>query len=156
MVLLLVAACTTEQTINNKATNETQNTSEAKDSENANTKANAQVIISPAKNETNNTTLQDTINATKNDTASTPEVPKKEGVTASELATHNAEKDCWVGYLGGVYDLTKYLPMHPGGVTRISKHCGTSTEFEKAFKTQHGTSKVALLKLMGTYKGDLI
>lgn len=90
-------------------------------------------------------------------TESTPTVsPTVSGVTASELALHNSKADCWVVYKNEVYDVTKYLPKHPGGTLAISKHCGT-LNFEKAFKGQHGTSKEKTLASnsinMGAYVG---
>ncbi|EFA77163.1 delta 5 fatty acid desaturase [Heterostelium album PN500] len=33
----------------------------------------------------------------------------------SELAKHCTEDDCWVAIEGKVYDITKWLPQHPGG-----------------------------------------
>lgn len=59
------------------------------------------------------------------------------GITLEELAMHNTKEDCWVGYKGNVYDVTEWLPKHPGGVTRISQHCGTAAEFEEAFTRKH-------------------
>ncbi len=76
-------------------------------------------------------------------------------VSQSELASHNKENDCWIAYQGGVYDVTDYVPIHPGGAAQIVPLCGTSGKFEDAFTTQHGTSKVNILEKQGVYKGKL-
>ena len=34
--------------------------------------------------------------------------------TPSEVAAHNSETDCWVSYLGKVYDLTQFCKEHSG------------------------------------------
>ncbi|MGV8141177.1 MAG: cytochrome b5 domain-containing protein, partial [Candidatus Woesearchaeota archaeon] len=77
-------------------------------------------------------------------------------VSKSELALHNSEDDCWISYDGNVFDVTDYVPMHPGGASKIVPLCGTSDKFENAFSMQHGTSKVSTLEKMGVYKGELI
>lgn len=76
-------------------------------------------------------------------------------ISLSELGKHNSGDDCWVSYKGKVYDITSFLPVHPGSAEAIIPYCGTSTEFEKAFTNQHGTSKVKTLENMGIYKGEL-
>ncbi|MDP3966141.1 MAG: cytochrome b5-like heme/steroid binding domain-containing protein [archaeon] len=76
-------------------------------------------------------------------------------ISLTELSTHNSKGDCWVAYNGEVYDLTEWLPIHPGSSAAIEPYCGTAEEFENAFEGQHGTSKVETLKQMGTYKGEL-
>lgn len=35
--------------------------------------------------------------------------------TLDEVAVHNAPDDCWVIVRGNVYDVTKWVPNHPGG-----------------------------------------
>jgi|GEM_PF-4223394 len=77
-------------------------------------------------------------------------------LSQSELFSHNKENDCWIAYQGVVYDVTDYVPMHPGGAAQIVPLCGTSDKFEDAFTTQHGTSKVKILEKMGVYKGKLV
>lgn len=43
---------------------------------------------------------------------------------AEEVATRNTESECWTVIDGMVYDITEYLPRHPGGNT-ILQACGT-------------------------------
>lgn len=76
------------------------------------------------------------------------------GISINELLKHNSESDCWVAYDGKVYDITNFLPNHPGGINKILPYCGTSGEFQNAFTKQHGTSKVKLLMSVGVLMGD--
>lgn len=75
-------------------------------------------------------------------------------VTAQELAKHDNGDDCWVGYDGKVYDITNFLPQHPGTASRIIPFCGTEEEFTKNFQAQHGTSQVKRLIRVGVLMGD--
>lgn len=36
--------------------------------------------------------------------------------TPSEVAAHNTPTDCWVSYLGEVYNLTPLCEEHAGGI----------------------------------------
>ena len=83
-------------------------------------------------------------------------VPEDEGkITLAELAKHDNDQDCWVVYKGSVYDVTKFLPIHPGGSERIAQFCGTM-DFESAFTGQHGTSKVKKLESgAGKLQGEI-
>ncbi|CAH2092919.1 unnamed protein product [Euphydryas editha] len=45
-------------------------------------------------------------------------------VTPAELATHNTEKDAWLAIRGRVYNITYYLPYHPGGPEELLKGAG--------------------------------
>ena len=75
-------------------------------------------------------------------------------VTLEELKKHDDMESCWVPYDGKVYDLTAFLPEHPGRPERILPYCGT-TGFQEAFERKHGTTKVEMLMKVGTFMGDL-
>lgn len=60
-------------------------------------------------------------------TAETSPINETEEVqtfTISEVAVHNSESDCWTTINGSVYDITSYVPRHPGG-DEILLACGT-------------------------------
>jgi len=85
-----------------------------------------------------------------------PEDPGEEGISITELARHDDARDCWIVYKNEVYDVTKFLPFHPGGVARIAQFCGKVNGFTETFHGQHGTSKVDKLKnQVGDYQGNI-
>ncbi len=104
-----------------------------------------------ASSESINPSSTGTTGTTTDTTAST----SSSKISLATLAEHNSEQDCWVGYQGKAYDVTSFLPNHPGGVRAIARNCGTSTQFEDAFRKQHGTSKASLFIKVAIYKGDL-
>ncbi|KAF3766494.1 hypothetical protein M406DRAFT_37509 [Cryphonectria parasitica EP155] len=79
--------------------------------------------------------------------------------TTKEVAAHCERKDCWMTIRGEVYDLTKYLDDHPGGVdilldvagkdgTQAFDDAGHSEDAEEIMATYHigklkGNSKTA-------------
>jgi cytochrome b involved in lipid metabolism len=75
-------------------------------------------------------------------------------ISKETLAKHNKQSDCWVGYGGKVYDITSFLPNHPGSARAIAPYCGTSEEFTSAFTKQHGKGKVKMLMNVGVLIGD--
>lgn len=42
----------------------------------------------------------------------------------AEVAKHNSDKSCWVIVHGQAYDVTDFLPDHPGGSKIILKYAG--------------------------------
>jgi predicted heme/steroid binding protein len=46
--------------------------------------------------------------------------------TQEEVALHDKESDCWTIINGSVYDITTYVPRHPGG-DEILLACGTDS-----------------------------
>lgn len=43
--------------------------------------------------------------------------------TKQDVAKHNSSSDCWTIIDGNVYDITSYIPRHPGG-DEILRACG--------------------------------
>jgi len=60
--------------------------------------------------------------ATNGSTTTQPETNKT--YTLEEVAKHNNEDDCWTVIDGGIYDITSYIPRHPGD-SEILRACGT-------------------------------
>ena len=67
--------------------------------------------------------------------------------TMATVATHSTKSSCWSVINDNVYDLTKYIPVHPGGQSRIINICGR--DGSALFNDQHGrSSKIA--KILAT------
>jgi len=62
--------------------------------------------------------------------------PQPTGPTLADVAKHNTVADCWIVVNGGIYDVTSYISIHPGGRSRIVNQCGKDATV--AFKTQGG------------------
>ena len=65
--------------------------------------------------------------------------------TLDQVAEHNSEDDCWIIIEGLVFDVTGYLPDHPGGGQKILEYAGTdcTNEFEGA---DHSSAARDLIK----------
>jgi cytochrome b involved in lipid metabolism len=46
----------------------------------------------------------------------------------AQLATHNSNESCYIAYKKEVYDITSFLPNHPGGEKKPLKQCGKVTD----------------------------
>jgi cytochrome b involved in lipid metabolism len=51
----------------------------------------------------------------------------KSMLTAEEVAKHTSDTDCWTIVENNVYDITSYIPNHPGGKKNIMRACGTDS-----------------------------
>lgn len=58
------------------------------------------------------------------------------GITAGTIASHNTRASCWSSINGSVYDLTSWIPKHPGGEQAILGLCGTDGSAK--FNRKHG------------------
>ena len=59
--------------------------------------------------------------------------------TSAEVAKHNGtdNQPVWMSYGGFVYNVTQFIPMHPGGTERISRAAGAAMEPYWYLHTQH-------------------
>jgi len=66
----------------------------------------------------------------------------------TDVAMHATASDCWAIINGGVYDLTSWIPRHPGGEGAIEGLCGK--DGSAAFNAQHGgaAQQAAILATM--------
>ena len=77
---------------------------------------------------------------------------KVRSVTQEELAEHSSSEDCWIVIDSKVYDVTKYMGHHPGGINVLRKSAGkdASAGFHR---TRHSPRAFKLLEQF--YVGDL-
>lgn len=60
--------------------------------------------------------------------------------TTEDVKKHNSKKSCWTIISGSVYDITSYIPRHPGG-EEILRACGEdATTLFTARQTSEGQS----------------
>jgi len=56
--------------------------------------------------------------------------------TLADVAKHSTQADCWTAVSGSVYDVTKWIPQHPGGPDVIIAMCGI--DGTASFEGVHG------------------
>ncbi|KYN07523.1 Cytochrome b5 reductase 4 [Cyphomyrmex costatus] len=56
-------------------------------------------------------------------------------VTLSELANHNKQTDAWIAIRGVVFNVTRYMDFHPGGVDELMR--GVGKDATKLFDNVH-------------------
>jgi cytochrome b involved in lipid metabolism len=121
--------------------------------------ANGVHTLSVAATDPNGNTGTASLSVTINNQAPPPPPPPPSGgttYTAADVALHNTQSNCWLIISGKIYNVTQYIPFHPGGVSRIVQYCGA--EATQAFNTQGGNgshSANAHALLANYYIGDL-
>ena len=75
-------------------------------------------------------------------------------ITAEEVAKHNSAESCWVIIHGKVYDLTSFLPAHPGGQKIILKEAGK--DGSKAFDAIHSIDVIERLLKPENCLGEIV
>jgi cytochrome b involved in lipid metabolism len=48
----------------------------------------------------------------------------KSGLTMAVVAQHNTASDCWLVINNNIFNVTSYIPIHPGGAKAITDYCG--------------------------------
>lgn len=86
-------------------------------------------------------------------TSTSAVAPAPDTYTLAQVAMHSSASDCWTTINGSVYDLTPFIPQHPGG-EQIVAICGI--DGTSAFEAQHGNNRQANRELATLKIGTLI
>lgn len=76
------------------------------------------------------------------------------GYSVSEVAKHSTQNDCWLIIGNGVYNVTNYLFVHPGGANQIIPYCGADATAVFQSIGRHGSSRTQT-DLSSVYIGPL-
>ncbi len=90
---------------------------------------------------------------TETDQATAPTTEAKVALTAAEVAKHATENDCFIIVNDTVYNVTGYIPRHPGGKKEIVPLCGKDAT--SAFEGQHSGDRKPEMMLAQLKVGDL-
>ena len=74
-------------------------------------------------------------------------------ITLDEVKKHSSSNDCWTVVDGGVYDLTKWAALHPGGPAFIQSLCGRDGTSD--FLGRHANQPDPMRTLLGYFVGKL-
>ena len=84
----------------------------------------------------------------------TPPTTQNISLTSAEVSKHNNANDCWMIISGNVYNLTPYIPSHPGG-SAILAYCGLDGTSAFLNGPPHAHSSFAQSLLSNYYVGAL-
>lgn len=85
-------------------------------------------IVSPIDSITSSPTQEASSPLTVPSPTEVQTAPASNTFTLADVVKHNAQADCYVAFQGKVYDVTTYLPMHPGGAEKAARKCGQSLD----------------------------
>ena len=75
-------------------------------------------------------------------------------LSSAEVAKHNSASDCWMIISGKVYNLTSFIPIHPGG-SRMVPYCGSDATIVFLSGPPHAHSSYAISLLSNYLLGNL-
>eukprot|EP01059_Diplonema_ambulator_P026436 TRINITY_DN43725_c0_g1_i1.p1 TRINITY_DN43725_c0_g1~~TRINITY_DN43725_c0_g1_i1.p1 ORF type:complete len:189 (+),score=3.64 TRINITY_DN43725_c0_g1_i1:54-569(+) len=83
------------------------------------------------------------------------EVADDRMLDAIEVGRHRCTNDCWIILHGKVYDVTTWIPLHPGGGPILLSHAGqdATTHFD-SYHSHYSMDQTAEI-LTKTYVGDI-
>jgi len=85
------------------------------------------------------------------DQAKTARDPQAKKISWEEFVQHNTLEDCWIAIRGKVYDVTEWVPKHPGGTDVLYYNAGR--DGTQLFEAYHPISVYATLNKY--YVGEL-
>ncbi len=104
----------------------------------------------------NNSAQSTSKSATTNSAASTvTPAPTGTTYTATQVAAHNIQSDCWIIISNKIYNVTSFMASHPGGITAIRTRCGTDSTSVFTTSAGHVHSAYAYSLLPTYYVADL-
>lgn len=74
-------------------------------------------------------------------------------ISLAELAKHGSPSDCWIAVKGQVWDVTEFLPRHPGGEKLLLSYAGRDAT--GAFLSVHALEVLAAQLAKGKRVGSL-
>ena len=77
--------------------------------------------------------------------AQKPSATADREIHRDEVAKHRSKDSVWVTYKDGVYDVTDFAAMHPGGASRLMLAAGGAIDPFWAMYAQHQTAEVRQL-----------
>lgn len=83
-------------------------------------------------------------------------ITNQTALTASIIAEHSTQNDCWIIVQGKIYNVTSYLINHPGGAGEITPFCGQEATLAFQTKNDKGAHSQAAYDMLAPYFiGDL-
>ena len=64
-------------------------------------------------------------------------------ISQAEINQHNSAESCWVVINDSVYDVTRYLKIHPGGTSMFLSPALVNRDMTNAYRVVHASSQVA-------------
>lgn len=111
----------------------------------------ASYLVIKERNEDNPNLLSDVKSKMKVDANPTDANSETSSLTTAKISEHSSPTDCWITISGKVYNVTKFLDLHPGGALTITPYCGKDAT--NAFNTRdknppqnHTNTAVEMLK----------